>query len=167
MEQALTVLGRLKDPTFPLALAALLHTLTDSTGIKEVSHRWRLSNKETDRAVWLVENQNAILDPQAMKWSVLQPILIDDGIEDLLQLMEASSPEAATAVAYCQKSLQLPPEMLNPTPLITGEDLMQLGIPQGPKYRTILQKIREMQLDGEILTREAAKEMLKIQELFP
>lgn len=161
LEQALTVLGRLKDPTFPLALAALLHTLTDSTGIKEVSRRWRLSNKETDRAVWLVENQRTIINPQSMKWSALQPILIHEGINDLLEMIEASSPEGDKAAGYCLHLLLQPPEILDPPPLITGEDLLSLGIPQGPKYRTILQKIREMQLDGKLLTPEAAKEMLK------
>jgi poly(A) polymerase len=156
LEQALTVLGRLKDPAFPLALAALLHTASDADGVKKVSSRWRLSNKETERAIWLVENQRAIINPQAMKWSTLQPILIDEGIHDLLELMEASSREGDKAAAYCLNKLLQPPEVLDPPLLVTGEDLIQLGIPQGPKYRTILQKIREMQLDGELLTREAA-----------
>ncbi|MGA2796048.1 MAG: CCA tRNA nucleotidyltransferase [Thermoguttaceae bacterium] len=161
LEQALTVLGRLKDPAFPLALAALLHTASDSNGVKEISSRWRLSNKETERAVWLVENQRAIINPQAMKWSALQPILIDEGIHDLLELMEATSPEGDRAAAYCLNLLLQPPEILDPPPLVTGEDLIQLGIPQGPAYRTLLQKIRDMQLDGEIMTSEAAKQMLK------
>jgi poly(A) polymerase len=161
LEQALTVLGRLKDPAFPLTLAALLHTICNSTGVKDVSRRWRLSNKETERAVWLVENQRAIINPRAMKWSALQPILIAEGIHDLLELMEASSPEGDKAAACCLNLLLQPPEVLDPPPLVTGEDLIALGIPQGPKYGTILQKIREMQLDGELLTSEAAKQMLK------
>jgi poly(A) polymerase len=156
LEKALTVLGRLKDPEFPLALAALLHTLTDSNGIKAICRRWRLSNKETDRAVWLVENQRTIIHPESMKWSALQPILIDDGINDLLELMEASSPEGDTAAGFCLNLLLQPPEKLNPPPLISGEDLLALGIPQGPRYGTILKKVRDMQLDGEILTREDA-----------
>jgi tRNA nucleotidyltransferase/poly(A) polymerase len=156
LEQALTVLGRLKDPAFPLALAALLHTMPDPVGVKEVARRWRLSNKETERAVWLVENQRAIIDPQAMKWSTLQPFLIHEGINELLELMEASSPEGDKAAACCLNLLLQPPEILDPPPLVTGEDLLELGIPQGPAYKTILQKIRDMQLDGELLTREAA-----------
>ncbi len=161
LEQALTVLGRLKNPGFPLALAALLHTLINPDGIKVICRRWRLSNQQTNRAVWLVENQAAIVNPQAMKWSVLQPLLIAEGIADLMDLMEAFSPEAEKAAAYCREKLKMPPEELNPPSLVTGEDLLQLGIPQGPEYRRILQKIREMQLDGELLTSEAAKEMLK------
>ena len=75
--------------------------MPDPAGVKEVARRWRLSNKETERAVWLVENQRAIINPQTMKWSALQPILIDEGIHDLLELMEASSPEGDKAAAYC------------------------------------------------------------------
>jgi poly(A) polymerase len=169
LEQTLTVLDRLKEPDFPLALAALLHSLSDSTGVKAVSRRWRLSNKETERAVWLVENQRTIINPQSMKLSALQPILINEGNNDLLEMMEAMSPEGDKAAAFCLNLLLQPPEILDPPPLVTGEDLLAMGIPQGPKYKTIIQKIREMQLDGELLTTEDAKEMLKKkgQESFP
>ncbi len=161
LEQALDVLGRLKDPAFPLALAALLHTMPDPAGVKEVACRWRLSNKETDRAVWLVENQRAIINPQTMKWSALQPILIAEGIHDLLELMEASSPEGDRAAAYCLNLLLQPPEILDPPPLVTGEDLIQLGIPQGPAYKTILQKIRENQLDQIVHSRQEALALIE------
>jgi poly(A) polymerase len=161
LEQALTVLNRLKDPTFPLALAALLHTASDSNGVKEVSRRWRLSNKETERAVWLVENQRAIINPQAMKWSTLQPILVAEGINDLLELMEASSPEGDRAAAFCLNLLLQPPEILDPPPLITGEDLLAWGIPQGPRYKIILEKIRRMQLDNQIRTNGEARKIIE------
>jgi poly(A) polymerase len=163
LEQALTVLDRLKEPDFPLALAALLHTFSDSTGVKEVSRRWRLSNKETERAVWLVENHRTIIHPQAMKWSALQPFLIHEGINDLLELMEASSPEGEQAAVYCLNKLLQPPEILDPPPLITGEDLLQMGIPQGPRYRILLDEIRRAQLDLLIHTRDDALHWIKKQ----
>jgi poly(A) polymerase len=161
LEQALVVLDRLKDPAFPLSLAALLHTLSNSVAVKEVAQRWKLSNKETDRAVWLVANQHTILKPQTMKWSALQPILIHEGINDLLELMEASSPEGDEAATYCLNKLLQPQEVLDPPPLITGEDLLEMGIPQGPQYRKILEKIRIMQLDRQICTRDKAKEIIE------
>jgi tRNA nucleotidyltransferase/poly(A) polymerase len=163
LEQALTVLDRLKDPAFPLALAALLHTVSDSVGVKEVSRRWRLSNKETERAIWLVENQGAIINPQTMKWSALQPFLIAEGINDLLELMETSSPEGDKAAAYCLNLLLQPPEILNPPPLITGDDLLQLGIPQGPRYRILLDEIRRAQLDNIVHTHQDALRWIKEQ----
>jgi poly(A) polymerase len=161
LEQALTVLNRLKDPAFPLALAALLHNTSDTAGVKKVSSRWRLSNKETDRAVWLVENQRTIIHPQAMKWSALQPFLIHEGINDLLELMEAGSPEGDKAAAYCLNKLLQPPEILDPLPLVTGEDLLALGIPQGPRYRILLDEIRRTQLDGILQNRIDAINYLK------
>jgi poly(A) polymerase len=161
LEQALSVLGRLNNPGFPLALAALLHTLSDPPGVEAVCRRWRLSNMVTDRTVWLVENHAAILEPQSMKWSALQPILIAAGIEDLLELMEAISTEASAAAAYCREKLKLPPDELNPPPLITGEDLLQLEIPQGPQYRILLEEIRKAQLDRVIHTREEAITLAK------
>jgi poly(A) polymerase len=161
LEQALSVLGQLKNPGFPLALAALLHTLSDPPGVEAVCRRWRLSNMVTDRTVWLVENHAAILEPQSMKWSALQPILIAGGIEDLLELMEAISTEASAAAAYCREKLKLPPDELNPPPLVTGEDLLQLEIPQGPQYRILLEEIRKAQLDRVIHTREEAITLAK------
>jgi poly(A) polymerase len=164
LEQALVVLDRLKDPTFPLSLAALVHTVSDPSSVKEVAQRWKLSNKETERAVWLVANQQTIMKPQTMKWSALQPILIHEGINDLLELMEASSPEGDEAAAYCLNKLLQPPEILDPPPLVTGEDLLKLGIPQGPRYRILLDEIRRAQLDNNIVTYKDALLWLEKQQ---
>src|SRR5262249_12412123 len=53
------------------------------------------------------------------------------------------------------------PTDLNPPPLLTGHDLMQLGIKPGPLYKTILERVREAQLDGTIHTREEAIALAK------
>jgi poly(A) polymerase len=49
-----------------------------------------------------------------------------------------------------------PPETFNPPPLVTGDDLVLHGIPPGPKYRELLERVREAQLDGRIGTRDEA-----------
>ena len=54
------------------------------------------------------------------------------------------------------KALHWPAEKLNPPPLLSGDDLKELGIPAGPRYREILQHLRDAQLNGEIQTRAAA-----------
>lgn len=161
LEKTLAILSRLKEPNFSLALATLLHKVSDAEGVKEVSLRWRLSNKETDLAVWIVENQQTIIRPQTMRWSVLQPILIQEGINDLLEFLEASSPEGESAAVYCLNKLLQPPEVLDPPPLITGDDLLKLGVPQGPAYKQILQKVRDAQLDQLIHSREEAIKMIE------
>jgi poly(A) polymerase len=163
LKNNLQILHRLPNPEFPLALAALLHGLVSADRVKMIGRRWRLSNEEIDRAVWLVEHHTALRNPAAMKWSQLQPFLISEGILDLLALMEATCPQSAAA-AFCREKLRLPPQQLNPPPLVTGDDLLQLGIPQGPRYRVLLDEIRHAQLDGELQDRNAALECLKQQE---
>ncbi len=157
-EHTLTVLGRLEVPGFPLALAALLIEFVGPDAIDEIGRRWRLSNKEIDRARWLVGNHAAILDAPSMRWSALQPVLIAEGIDDLLALNEAMTPGSGP-VAHCRRLLEQAPEALNPRPLLTGDDLLAHGIPAGPHFRELLNRIRAAQLDRQIHTGEEALAM--------
>ena len=52
---------------------------------------------------------------------------------------------------FCREKLQLPPEQLNPPPLISGEDLRGLGIPAGPVYKQLLEQARDAQLSGRFI----------------
>jgi tRNA nucleotidyltransferase/poly(A) polymerase len=155
-EHGLEVMSRLKGPGFPLALAALLLPWIVPARAVTVCERWRLSNKETDRTVWLATHHAALEHCRTMRWSALQPILIAEGIGDLLALAEAVSPAGAEATAYCRTLLAQPREALDPPPLVTGDDLLTLGIRPGPRYKILLQQIRDGQLDGEIHTKDEA-----------
>ena len=44
---------------------------------------------------------------------------------------------------------------------MTGDDLLAEGIPAGPRYRTLLQRMREAQLDGAIRDRAKALAMVE------
>ena len=151
--------GREQTPGFPLALGTLLHTMVDVAAAAAVGRRWRLSNSETDRVAWLVARQASLRNARAMRWSELQPLLIHEGACDLLALEEAGnlgSPDAA----YCQQLLNQPPELLNPPPLVTGDDLLLHGVPTGPQYRFLLQRVRAAQLDGQIGTKQEALQLV-------
>jgi tRNA nucleotidyltransferase/poly(A) polymerase len=152
LDRALAALGRLREPTFPLALATLLQGVVTPAGVRAIGLRWRLSNREVDRAAWLVEHCEALAGARQARWSRLQPLLIAPGIADLLALNEASGPELAGEAAYCRQLLDRPREVLDPPPLLTGDDLAAHGIPPGPVYRTLLERLRAAQLDGEVRT---------------
>jgi poly(A) polymerase len=47
-----------------------------------------------------------------------------------------------------------------PPPLVTGEDLIALGLPPGPRFKVLLEKAREWQLEGEVTDRAEALERL-------
>jgi poly(A) polymerase len=156
-DDSLELLSRLGGQCgFPLALGALLSQWVDAAGAAAVGQRWRLSNKETDRTCWLVKNHDALQGVQTMRWSALQPLLTAEGIADLLALAKAVSPAGAAAAAYCRQLLAQPPELLDPRPLVTGDDLQAIGIPPGPDYQFLLQRIRDAQLDGDVRSKTQA-----------
>jgi hypothetical protein len=45
--------------------------------------------------------------------------------------------------------------------LITGEDLLALGVEQGPIFKQLLDAARGAQLDGKVKTREGAIEFVR------
>jgi hypothetical protein len=45
-------------------------------------------------------------------------------------------------------------------PLLSGNDVLAAGILAGPRVRTLLEALRDQQLEGKILTREQAKKWL-------
>ncbi|MCS7304673.1 MAG: CCA tRNA nucleotidyltransferase [Thermoguttaceae bacterium] len=159
LAQSLQILERLKEPSFALALAGLLAGMCTGRQVIALGRRWRLSNQVMERAAWLVDHADALHQATSQPWSKLQPLLIHPGIHELLALMEAKASlgwTEAEDVQFCYQKLALPPELLNPPPLITGDDLIRLGIPQGPIYKKILEQVRAAQLDGRIHSPEQA-----------
>jgi len=159
LDHTLGVLAKLPQPGFPLALGTLLHELTDAAGAREVCRRWRLSNRETDRVVWLVENHAALGSARSMRFSALQPLLVAEGIEDLLALHDALALDSEES-AYCRSLLARPRDVLDPPPLLTGDDLIAHGLSPGPQFGDLLERVRDAQLDEEIRTKEEALAMV-------
>ncbi|HEV3136823.1 MAG TPA: CCA tRNA nucleotidyltransferase [Pirellulales bacterium] len=156
---ALKVLETVSKPCFPLALAALLHTFVDSAGAAEICRRWKLSNHETHDTCWLIENQSALVGARQMAWPKLQRTLISAQIDELLALHEAMARAAgrdADDLEHCRELLKMPPEQLNPPPLLTGDDLIAHGVPRGKQYQRLLEAARDAQLEKRVLTKQEA-----------
>jgi tRNA nucleotidyltransferase/poly(A) polymerase len=155
----LAVLARLDQPTFPLALAALLHAAVAPQGVADVAARWKLSKHDGTRTQWLVAHQHALVEALRMPWSRLQPLLVAPGIAELIALHEAiATAKGATmdATSHCRRLLEMPAERLNPPPLVTGDDLIAHGVTRGRQYHDLLEAVRDAQLDGKIETKEQA-----------
>jgi tRNA nucleotidyltransferase/poly(A) polymerase len=158
-QQAMAVLDRLSQPTFPGSLSVLFHERVEPDAALEIAKRWRLSNREADRLVWLLTNYDALVGVRGKRWSALQRILIAEGIEELLAIREAEAQSGygdAEDVAWCRVQLAKPRAELDPPPLATGDDLIRHGIQPGPAYRWLLERLRDAQLDGEISNRGQA-----------
>lgn len=153
------VLDSLEQPSFSLALAALLHDVVSPAVSYEICRRWKLSNRDSQQMRWLVQHRDALVAARQMAWPRLQRLLISDGIEDLLQLHEAIAMAAGNdfdAVNYCRELLKMPPDQLNPPPLLTGDDLVSHGVARGKEYQSLLEAVRDSQLNKTISTRAEA-----------
>jgi hypothetical protein len=160
------LLEALDEPTFALALAALWAGANDSRIANVVGRRWRLAKKQFERAGWLLQHRTALTDARQLPWSRLQPLLIHEGRDELLSLgdaMAAIGEFDPAELTYCRQRLALPPEQLNPPPLLTGDDLIRLGVPRGRVYSELLRKIRDAQLDGRIADRAQAVALVERQ----
>jgi poly(A) polymerase len=161
--RTVAVLASLHAPTFAMSLAALVRELQaadSATGLPRILFdRWKLSTDELDGLEKLLREEPLIRAARAQPWPKLQRVLVALRIDELLGYAEAVARviDGSTAeIDFCHEKLALPPAELNPLPLITGDDLKQLGIPPGPAYRELLDTVRDAQLDGQIASREAA-----------
>jgi len=50
-----------------------------------------------------------------------------------------------------------PPEQVRPERLLTGDDLLTMGLRPGPVFAEILRTLEDAQLEGQIKTREEAR----------
>lgn len=162
--RALEVLSTLHEPTFPLALAGLLHPFVDPSGVDALARRWKLSNADRQRTVWLVEHHTALLGARHAPWSKLQRLLVSQGSAELVTLSEAIAQAAGqdgADIEHCRQRLALPADELDPPPLVTGDDLIRLGVPRGKQYPRLLDAVRDAQLDGQITTHEEAVALVR------
>jgi poly(A) polymerase len=185
-QHVLKVLELLGDePSFSLAFAALLHDVGKRRTVgrtpdrytfysheevsrrmaSEIAIRLKLSNAERERIEWLVKKHQFLCDARQMRPSKLKMMLVHPGIRELLQLHRAdalASGRSTDHVEYCEQLLGEWSEAdLNPEPFVSGHDLRRMGLEPGPKYKEILDKVREAQLDGTITSRSQALEMVK------
>lgn len=185
-EHVLRVLDNLGPaPSFPLAMAALLHDVGKPRTVgrtpdrytfynhehvgrrmaAEICERLKLSNDEQKRIEWLVEKHQILSDARQMRPSKLKTLLIHPGICELLELHRADAIAAGRDtdhVEYCEQLLRhWTKDVLDPPPIITGDDLIQAGYKPGPIFKKLLDAVREAQLDGTIGTQQEAWDMVK------
>jgi len=176
----LMLLDGLQNPSIELAWAALLHdvgkpvTFTNTDRIRfnghaekgarmaqEILTRLRYPSAVIDRVEEMVAQHMKFLEVRRMKESTRKRFLRQPGFANLLELHRLDAQASNGNMAYhdfCKEELdRLPPEALRPPRLLTGADLLDLGIPEGPEIGRILQKIEDAQLEGAITTETQAR----------
>ena len=133
---------------------------------EEICERLRFSNHDTAQVLALVDNHMRFGHVARMKESTLKKFLRLPGFDEHLALHRADSLAShgnLSTYHFLQKKLtEIPPESIRPTALITGDDLIAAGYAPGPKFREILESVEDAQLEGRLLTHEAALEFVKV-----
>jgi poly(A) polymerase len=171
-------------PSFTLALGALLHDVGkpptrsiqsarltfhhhEQVGRQiadQLCRDLRLSNTERERIAWLVEYHQYLGEAKRLREAKLKRILAHPGIEELLALHRADALASfgeCHQIEYCEYYLRVQPTgPINPPPLVTGHDLVRHGLSPGTHFATILEQIREVQLDRVVNSKREALEWL-------
>lgn len=105
-----------------------------------------------------------LLQFQNLPWSQTQPVVTDRDVDFILGLAislaalgtSSEKRESQESFRRVQEVLGWPEVQRNPPPLLTGDDLRNLGYIPGPAYARILKQIRVLQLDGRLSSRDEA-----------
>lgn len=175
---------RMERPSWTLAMGVLLHDIGKTITFVELDRirfnlhekvgadmtakicdRLKTSNAEKDRIVWLVLKHLYFKDAQKMRLSKLKRLFAAEGYPELAELCRIDALASSGDLSdyhYCQEMFsKLSHEEVKPKPLITGHDLIGMGLKPGPVFKDILMKIEDEQLEGNVITKEAAIEMAK------
>jgi|SRR5580658_788482 poly(A) polymerase len=157
-----------KPSTFRVAPDRIRFDGHAAVGVKmaeAICRRLRFSNDETDQILALVENHMRFGQIERMNQSTLKKFLRLPAFDEHLELHRLdclSSHGQLQAYEYAQEQLRsMPPEAIRPTPLITGQDLIEAGYKPGPRFKEVLTAVEDAQLEGRLTSREAAMEYVR------
>ncbi len=179
----LLLLGQLQSPPLDLALAALLHdigkpaTLTVSDRIRfnrhdqvgaamarGILHRLRFPRDIIESAVSLIARHMRFSDSLNMRDAAFKRFSRQPGFDLLLELYRmdklAGNGDLGKYYRVAQRWHSIPPTELRPAALVSGRDLLDRGVPQGPRIGRLLAALEDEQLEGRISNREQALQWL-------
>jgi len=127
---------------------------------EKILERLRFPNGDKDRIVACVEGHMRFKDVKEMRDSTLKRFLRRDTFEVELEQHRidclASHGDLSNWRFLKKKMKAFGAEALRPAPLLSGRDVMALGVPEGPEIGRILRAVEEAQLEGKLNTKEEA-----------
>jgi poly(A) polymerase len=156
-----------KPPTFRVAADRIRFDDHVEVGVKmaaEICRRLRFSNDDTEQILALIQNHMRFGHVMRMKESTLKKFMRLPRFDEHMALHRAdvlASHGNLGAYEYVQqKRNEISPQMMRPSKLVTGDDLIAAGHTPGPKFREILNAVEDAQLEGRLLSRDQALEFV-------
>jgi len=157
--------GQLRKNAHPdFALAVLLHHLT-LHDVQTIVERLKFSRAEMHHIVALVENQPRFSEVRQMSVSSLKRFFRLERFEDHLELARIHAVVAGVlpldATFAHRKRNEWSDDEIWPQPLVSGNDLITMGFSPGPRFKEILTRVEDEQLEGRLSTPEQAMEFVR------
>lgn len=137
------------------------HDLASADMAEVIMRRLKFSNAEIEEVIFAVRehmrmhnfNKMGLAKRRLLVGEKHFPTLLDLSIADV----RSTGVEPTEMIAEAERLMALPPEPV----LLTGDDLIEMGLTPGPIFGKILQTVRLAQLEGKISTVEQARKMAK------
>lgn len=147
------------------------HEVVGARKAKTILEGLKFSNTQITRICDLIRNHMRMLQIRNMSQANLRLFMSEPFFEELIQLSRADDlgridpTGEATNVSWLQfieeKRAFFARVPLRPKPLLSGQDLIEMGMKPSPKFAEILKAVFMHQLEGLIETREQAMEFAK------
>ena len=132
---------------------------------EEICRRLRFSNEDTDQVVALVSNHLRFKDVPQMRPATLKRFVRLPRFAEHLELHRLdclSSHRNLGTHDFVRRFLEeTPEEQVRPARLITGDDLLELGLTPGPRFAEILKAVEDAQLDSQLTSKGEAMEWVR------
>ena len=132
---------------------------------EQIMTRLRFSRAEIDAAVEMVRQHMVFKDVPRMRVAKLKRFMARPTFAEELELHRVDCASSHGMLDNHEflvaKREEFAHEPIIPPPLISGADLIALGLRPGPKFGEMLEAVETRQLEGELTSREQALEWLK------
>ena len=138
---------------------------------ERVMTRLRFSRAEIDATVEAVAQHMVFKDVQQMRVAKLKRFMARPHFEDEMELHRVDCTSSHGMLDNYEflktKREEFASEPLIPPALITGRDLIALGLQPGPRFSEILEAVQSRQLEGALRDHEAALEFVRAEFVAP
>jgi len=189
-EHTCRMLDLANEPSPELALGILLHDVGkpqtqrvmerirfddhDAVGAemaREICARLRCSRAQSEQVVALVGQHMRLMHAREMKESTLRRLLALPRFEEHLELHRLDCLASHGKLDNWQFLIAARERFVHekpvPSPLLTGHDLIALGLTPGPLFGKILRDVQEQQLERRLNSRQEALDYVRRQYLAP
>ncbi len=149
--------GRKVDPALALAALRCDRSADDATSL---TRTLRLSNRVARELVWLIRSLPAMTNAGACELADMKLLMANSAWGSLLELFRADLIARELPLAgfeeVVSRAEQIPGEMIAPPPLLSGNDLAEMGMQPGPRVGSVLEAVYRSQLNEEITNPQQA-----------